>query len=113
MNSAIDLRPRALASLWIGVLSGPLAWSISLCSMFWLSREACIEGTARWVVIVGTLCTIVTVAAGIHAAVGLRRFPRNRLTRFMLGLAVNASAIFGLVIALSVAPVLLLTPCPL
>jgi hypothetical protein len=113
MNATMKIRPRSLMLLWLTILAGPVAWALSLTIMFWMTREACIEGALAPVLTVGVVCALVTAAAGIRAAVALvQPLGQMQLTRFMLGLAVAASAMFALVIVLSLVPISMLTPCP-
>ena len=102
--------------LWAGVLLGPIAWSVSLVSMFWLTHPVC-QGAARgflWAT--GAACALTAIAAGIGASLALARhgFPPERAgtAPFLLRLAVGASAMFALVILLSMVPIAMLTPCP-
>jgi small basic protein len=100
--------------LWFTILAGPIAWALSLSVMFWLTRDACVEGALGPILTVGVICALITVVAGIRAAVALvQPLGQMQLTRFMLGLAVAASAMFVLVIVLSIVPISMLTPCPL
>jgi uncharacterized membrane protein YbhN (UPF0104 family) len=110
----MNIRPRSLAMLWITVFAGPVAWWLSLAVMFWLTRKACVQSTTQWVLTAGMICAAVSVVAGIRAGFSLTRpLGHLEITRFMLILALSASAIFALVIVLSMVPISLLSPCPM
>jgi heme/copper-type cytochrome/quinol oxidase subunit 2 len=78
---------------------------------FWLPSLR----AALW--ITGAACAAASVAAGTGAAWALARagFPpeSSGIAPFMMRLAVGMSAIFALVILLSMVPISMLTPCPL
>jgi F0F1-type ATP synthase membrane subunit c/vacuolar-type H+-ATPase subunit K len=65
----------------------------------------------------GVVCLVLAVASGLIAWTGSRRYAQDgessQAERFLFGMAKGASAIFALVIALSLVPVALLSPCPL
>jgi hypothetical protein len=104
------------ALLWSVVLGSPLAWAVSLASMFWLTHPVCQGMTHGVIFAAGCSCTAVALAAGIIARHRLRRCADpGRLAgvdSFLLNMAVGMSAIFALVIALSLVPLAMLTPCP-
>jgi hypothetical protein len=114
MTERIDARQMVL--LWMGVLLGPTAWALSLTMLFWFTHPVC-QGAGRGVLwITGAACAVLCVAAGIGAAWGLARarFPAevSGIAPFMMRLAVGMSAVFALVILLSMVPISMLTPCP-
>jgi hypothetical protein len=89
---------------------------VSLNSMFWLTHPVC-QGYGRgWIFAAGGVCAALAIGAGIGAWRTLARhgFPpeRSGVEPFMLRMAIGASAIFALVILLSLVPGTLLTPCP-
>jgi hypothetical protein len=106
---------RSLVLVWTTVLLAPFAWSVSLVAMFWLTTPVC-QGLAHsWLVAVGAVCVVLAIVGGVvaHRAAarwngGVVEDPRA----FLFKLARGASAIFALVIALSIVPIALLTPCP-
>jgi hypothetical protein len=114
MNESRD--GRRLLLLWVAVLLGPIAWFVSLNSMFWLTHPVCQGYTRSWIFIAGGVCAALAIAAGLGAwrALARRGFPpeRSGVEPFMLRLAIGASAVFTLVILLSLVPGTLLTPCP-
>jgi len=99
--------------VWAVVLAGPVAWAAGLLALFWLTRPVC-EGWSRtpmgWV---GFACAV-TAAIGLVLAA---RFGRRRHVadvpslRFLADIAIWGNAIFLLVIVLSSAPILFLSPC--
>lgn len=110
-------RPRTLLIVWVALLLGPVAWSASLGAMFWLTDPACQSGSRVSLVSTGILCLVLSIVAGILAWGGARRYAHegegSQAERFLLGMAKGASALFALVIALSLVPVAMLSPCPL
>ncbi|HVY83290.1 MAG TPA: hypothetical protein VG994_20050 [Steroidobacteraceae bacterium] len=107
--------PRFLWLIWSAVLLAPIAWSISLVVMFWLTDPVC-QGASRTLIFaVGGACIVLAIVSGLLARGGLSRVPGDEaddFRRFLLHLALWSSALFALVIALSIVPVALLTPCP-
>jgi hypothetical protein len=101
---------------WALLLAAPLAWSASQLIMLWLTHPVC-QGKPRAAIwVVGGIGAAVAVAAGAVAwrALGRRAEAAEgaAVDAFMLKAAMGTSAIFALVILLSLAPVGLLTPCP-
>jgi hypothetical protein len=110
--------PRVLAFIWVAVLASPFAWAASLATMFWLTHPVC-QGMSRSVLIAsGILCAIVALAGALAAARELKRVPgapvddSSDVPLFLLRLALWGGFMFALVIALSLVPTALLTPCP-
>ena len=110
--------PRVLALIWMAVLASPFAWAASLATMFWLTHPVC-QGMSRSVLILsGSLCTVIALAGALGAARELKRAPRPPLEDssdvplFLLRMALWGGFMFALVIALSLVPTALLTPCP-
>jgi hypothetical protein len=110
--------PRVLLLIWVAIVASPLAWSASLVTMFWLTHPVC-QGLPRSVLIVsGGLCAVVALAGALAAARGLKRVPEapiedsGDVPLFLLRLALWSGFMFALVIALSLVPTALLTPCP-
>jgi hypothetical protein len=107
--------PRFLWLIWIAVLLAPTAWAFSLGAMFWLTDPVC-KGVTRSVIFVtGGICLALAIVSCLLARHGLRRElggEADDFRTFLLRLAAWTSAIFALVIALSIVPVTLLTPCP-
>ena len=101
--------------LWGIALSAPVAWSVMLVSLFWLTHPVC-QGNSRSVMwVTGGICAVVAIGAGLFAGISLMRAgsppERSGIAPFMQRLAIGVSAIFSLVILVSLVPVLLLTPC--
>jgi uncharacterized membrane protein YidH (DUF202 family) len=113
----VPARPRALLLIWAALLIGPIAWAASLGTMFWLTDPACQGGSRNSIVITGVICVVLAIGSGLLAGYGSRRYAHDPQAtdggRFLLSLAKGGSAIFALVIALSLVPVAMLSPCPL
>jgi hypothetical protein len=111
------LQPRVLWLVWVAVLLPPTAWAISLGAMFWLTDPACQGGSRVPIVATGVICTVLAIGAGLLARHGSRRYgdaPESTHSgQFLLTMAKGMSAIFALVILLSLVPVAMLSPCPL
>jgi hypothetical protein len=109
-------RPRVLLLLWIALLGAPIAWGLSLNSMFWLTHPVCQGMSHRAILIAGVICALLSAGAGVLARLMLRRAGDTQAMPgsgpFLLRMAEGASAIFTLVIVLSLVPLGLLTPCP-
>ena len=106
---------RRYVLVWTVVLLGPLAWGASLTAMFWATHPVCQGASHGWLYAIGAACAVLTLGAGF---VGWRSMPAERVQHendryFLLQMAVGASAIFALVIGLSLVPVSMLTPCPI
>jgi hypothetical protein len=117
MNTLAQPTPaRFLWLIWIAVLLAPTAWAASLGSMFWLTDPVC-QGASHGVIFAtGGGCFVLALVSCGLARIGLRRelgSEADDFRTFLLRLATWSSAIFALVIALSIVPVTLLTPCPL
>jgi hypothetical protein len=110
------LQGRQIVLLWAGVLLGPIAWSISLPSMLWLTHPVCLGSGRGLLWGTGAVCALVAIGTCVVASLQLARhgFPHEgaSVAAFMLRMAVGASAIFALVILLSMVPIAMLTPCP-
>ena len=108
--------PRFLWLIWIAVLLAPTAWAVSLAAMFWLTNPVC-QGARHGVIFTtGGACLLLALVSCGLALRGLRRQlggEADDFRTFLLRLAAWSSAIFALVIALSIVPVTMLTPCPL
>jgi hypothetical protein len=109
-------KPRVLLLVWSAILGAPLAWSLSLGTMFWLTHPVCQGMTHSAILIAGIICALLAAGAGILACLMLRHAGNSEAMPdsgpFLLRMAVGASAIFTLVIVLSLVPLGLLTPCP-
>jgi hypothetical protein len=112
MSATMKMRPRSLTLLWTTVLAGPIAWALSLSIMFWTTRSVCHGVSRNALLTVGIVCVVLSILAGLRAARGFNQpLGRFEFSHFMLGLAVGASALFALVIILSLVPIFLLSPC--
>jgi hypothetical protein len=110
------LRGRQMLFLWACVLLGPIAWSLSLVSMSWLTHPVC-QGARHGVLwVTGGICAVLAIVASVSALIGLARagFPPegSGVAPFLLRMALGLSAIFALVILLSMVPIGILSPCP-
>jgi hypothetical protein len=108
---------RDMLLLWTGVLLGPIAWSISLVALFWLTHPVCQGARHGLLWVTGGVCAVIGGVTLLGAWIALRRIGHARestgIAPFMVRMALAVSAIFTLVILLSVVPIGLLTPCPL
>jgi hypothetical protein len=107
--------PRFLWLIWIALLLAPVAWAFSLGAMFWLTDPVCQGKTRSVIFVTGGICLVLAIVSWVLARRGLRRElggEANDFRTFLLRVATWSSAIFALVIALSIVPVTLLTPCP-
>ena len=114
MNRALK-RPPLLTLLWVAVLLPPAAWAGMLGIQFSLVDERCVSGMRGPMPIVAILAIVLALLPGVLAWPRWRRIEVTSAaaerTRFMLGLALGASAIFTLVTMLSAVPVWFLDPC--
>jgi hypothetical protein len=108
--------PRVLFLLWIALLGAPTAWSLSLGTMFWLTHPVCQGMTHAAILIAGVICALLAAGCGVLAHYMLRGACETAAMPdsgpFLLRMAMGASAIFTLVIVLSLVPLAMLTPCP-
>jgi hypothetical protein len=105
-----QIASRPLFRVWILVLAGPLAWGTSLVTMFWLTHPVCQGHSRSMLVLTGVACVAISLAATVFAT----RFAStlDEVSRFLARLAFWGGLVFSLVIALSLVPTALLTPCP-
>jgi hypothetical protein len=108
-------RPRALVEAWIVVLLAPTAWAAALGILFSLTDEACARGARTAMVAVACACVALTLAPGLLAWAWRRRIAEPHAAadraRFMLAVAIGASAIFTLVLMMTTVPIFLLPAC--
>ena len=114
----LQTAPRGLLFIWLAVLASPIAWGASLIAMSWLTHPVC-QGLPRSVLtLCGALCTLVALAAALAAFWRLQQARMRSADDlddvgvFLLRLAMWGGLMFALVIALSLIPTALLTPCP-
>jgi hypothetical protein len=104
---------RRYVLVWTVVLLGPLAWGASLTAMFWATHPVCQGASHGLIYGIGGACAVLTLSAGL---LGWRSLAVERAEHesehFLLQVGVGASALFALVIALSLVPISMLTPCP-
>jgi hypothetical protein len=109
-------KARMLLFVWIAMLGAPVAWSLSLGTMFWLTHPVCQGMPHRAILIAGVICALLAAGAGVLARFMLRYAGDTAAMPgsgpFLLRMAVWASAIFTLVIVLSLVPLGMLSPCP-
>ena len=107
-----------LASLWLGLVSGPLAWAALLQTNYVLSYVSC-ETHRTWMLHAASLTALALVGAGALAAArvwrrtltgGVRPMMDGRARAMAVG-GIAMSAWFGLVILATEIPVLVLAPC--
>ena len=112
-----NVSTRRLTYIWIAVLGAPIAWAASLLLMSWLTRPVCAGVSQALLTGVGASCVALAIGAGLLAWGVARRGSESpagsALESFLLRIAMWMSALFTLVIALSMAPIAVLTPCPL
>ena len=106
--------PRSLLVVWLAVMAGPIGWSVSLLVMFWLTHPVCQGSPRASIVGVGLFCIAIALIGGLLAWRQLKRAPAqmDEISTFLCEIAVWSAAIFALVIALSLVPTGMLTPCP-
>lgn len=105
----ISQSAREFAGLWVLMLLAPVSWASALGILFSLTHEACISGSraAMWFTGIGGL--VLVLLPGLLAW-RWRRAPANgpaaRERRdFMLWIAIGGSALFTVVVLLSLFPV--------
>ena len=120
----------AIPTIWIGVLTGPIMWSLHLIVTWGLIEIACEMGLATiavfgislvYLLIVAATILLLgaTILAGIVAYQDWRRGgggsflddEAEQAHPFMSFCGVIVSALFGLAIVLATYPILLLRPC--
>lgn len=110
-------RARALLIVWTVLLLAPIAWATSLGAMFWLTDPVCQGASRMWIVWTGVACLILALVSAAVAWTGARRWAHTHddenVEHFLMVLAKGGGALFALVIALSLVPVAMLSPCPL
>jgi hypothetical protein len=106
--------PRSLLVVWLAVMAGPVGWSVSLVVMFWLTHPVCQGRSRSSIFVVGALCIAIAAVGGLMAWRQSKRArsARDDVSLFLCEIAIWSAAIFALVIALSLVPAGLLTPCP-
>jgi F0F1-type ATP synthase membrane subunit c/vacuolar-type H+-ATPase subunit K len=108
-------RGRVLVLIWVAMLLAPIAWGASLAAMFWLTDVACAAQTRMPVLVTGLICVALALGSGLLAVHGSHRYAEMpeapQSSRFLFAMAKGGSAIFALVIALSLVPVAMLSPC--
>ena len=106
---------RSAGPLWATVLLPPFAWAAALSLLYAMTNPACLTQSRAVLIAVGLVCIGVAAAAGPLA---LWLAPHedeptetaaNR--RFLARLALWNSALFVLIIVMSVVPVFLLDAC--
>ena len=111
-----ELSPATLALLWVAVLLAPSAWAAMLGVQFSLTDEGCVSGVRAPMHAVAIAAVVLAILPAVLAwprwrAIEATSAQPERTTRFMLGLAVGSSLIFGLVTLLSAVPVWFLESC--
>jgi hypothetical protein len=108
-------RPPMLLLLWVAILLPPGAWLTMLGVQWSWTNESCVWRREWPMHFLAIAAVAVAMLPGIVAWPRWRNFDVSSAaaerTRFMLGLAVGASAIFTLVTLLSAVPVWFLDPC--
>lgn len=111
---------RHLVALWLGLLLAPVAFLVNLEVAYALVPTACSAGTRLPVHLVHFVSLLIAVSGGLISwrywnAEG-RQLPANEAAaaarnRFMSGLGILTSGLFGLVILSQWIPSFLLSPC--
>jgi hypothetical protein len=107
-------RPRSLRRQWTALLLAPVAWVAALGILFPLTHDACVRGsrTALWII---TGACVVAALAGGALAWRERRIAAGHAiadrARFLMQVALGASALFLIVLLVMAVPVSMLGAC--
>lgn len=112
---------RGMAVLWFALLAGPLAWMLGLNAQYSLVRVACAKDNMLYLHAVSVLTLLLALAGGWVAwrewKLTGRHGPDEEAggtlarSRFMVGLALLASALFGVAILAQWVANFFLNPC--
>jgi nicotinamide riboside transporter PnuC len=113
-------QPRGIASLWLAMLSGPVAWMLGLTAQYNLVRVACAKQNMLYLHGVSVVTLLIAVGGGMLAWREWKRVgsewpgeapgPIAR-SRFMVAVGLLASALFTLAILSQWAANLFFNPC--
>lgn len=109
-------------NLWLGLLAGPLAWSVYFTVGYLFIEAACRKATpitpllgVAWPSLVVVLLTIITLSiigyAGRFTFQWWQQRDRPEYSRFMGQAGFLLSGLFALVVLLTGIPALVLAPC--
>jgi len=128
MTSRADTSPRAPGSplLWFAALGAPAAWALQFAFGYWLSDAQCGVAGERWGIaletwaaLAGVAALAVAAAAGLTALALFRRAggaddsdpPPPGRVRFLATVGIAVAPLFGFLIAMTAAGVVVLVPC--
>jgi hypothetical protein len=107
--------PHIFGLSWLTLLLAPIAWAAALGILWSLTDEACSKGSRDAMWLTAGVCVLVACAAAPFAWLRRRRLDGSQAAgeryRFMLEAAAGVSLIFALTLLLSMASILLLSPC--
>ena len=112
MSSVLQRFP----ALWILVLTGPVVWSCAFAVWLGVSLFQCSTVWQEWLPATGAIALGLTLLSLVLTRRASRapedRSEQRHVTRFLIGLAVGAAALFAQLILLSIVPMALLKGCP-
>jgi hypothetical protein len=107
--------PRELTQAWGCLLLAPVSWSAALGILFSLTNEVCARGGRGAMFAVASACILLSIAPAPLAWLRRRSISgasaAGERARFLMAVAVGASAIFTLVLVVTAIPTLLLSAC--
>jgi hypothetical protein len=113
---------RELLLLWMGVVTGPLAWLAELETSYLLTNWVCGHGRG-WLLSVVNAAALLVAGAGAMAAWRARRYlassgpqapaPTADCRSFLVAMGLALSGLFALAILASIVPTAMLSPCAL
>jgi hypothetical protein len=120
VGDAADVAPPKAAVLWIGILTGPIAWAGDLLVRYSLVHWSC--GTQQTVVLdlISVATLLLVIGGGAVAWRALRRTPSDAPTsggrplnrsRFMAMFGVLTSLLFAVVVVAGAVPQWVLDAC--
>jgi hypothetical protein len=98
------------ASLWFGLLAGPLAWTLHELLSYALVRLAC-ANNLDFLLHVVTLGSLAVAAAGVYIALRAYRTDTREDARFLAGAGVLVSGLFMFTIVMEGIPNAVVSPC--
>jgi hypothetical protein len=108
-------QPRTLMLSWLTLLLAPVSWATALGILWSLTNDSCMHQTRTAMWVSAGVAVLLAWAPAPFAWLRRRRLDgasaAGERFRFMLETAAGVSLIFALVLMLSMASILLLTPC--